>query len=93
MKYISTRNGLKEFNFTEVFIKGLSDDGGLFIPKTNPKLSEQELLKLSKLIYKDLANEIIFSTNGFSSLALGRVVVICSCFKRAFERFISNIFR
>jgi len=60
MKYISTRNGLKEFNFTEVFIKGLSDDGGLFIPKTNPKLSEQELLKLSKLNYKDLAKEIIF---------------------------------
>ena len=60
MKYISTRNGSKEFNFTEVFIKGLADDGGLFIPKTNPKLSEQELLKLSKLNYKDLAKEIIF---------------------------------
>jgi threonine synthase len=51
MKYISTRNGLKEFNFTEVFIKGLADDGGLFIPKTNPKLSGQELLRLSKLNY------------------------------------------
>ena len=60
MKYISTRNGSKEFNFTEVFIKGLADDGGLFIPKTNPKLSGQELLRLSKLNYKDLAKEIIF---------------------------------
>jgi len=60
MKYISTRNGLKEFNFTEVFIKGLADDGGLFIPKTNPKLSGQELLRLSKLNYKDLAKEIIY---------------------------------
>ena len=60
MKYISTRNGLKEFNFTEVFIKGLADDGGLFIPKTTPKFSEQELERLSKLNYKDLAKEIIF---------------------------------
>ena len=60
MKYISTRNGSKEFNFTEVFIKGLADDGGLFIPKTTPKLSEQELEGLSKLNYKDLAKEIIF---------------------------------
>ena len=60
MKYISTRNGSKEFNFTEVFIKGLADDGGLFIPKTTPKLSEQELKRLSKLNYKDLAKEIIF---------------------------------
>ena len=60
MKYISTRNGFKEFNFTEVFIKGLADDGGLFIPKKISVLSEQELLKLSKLNYKDLAKEIIF---------------------------------
>jgi len=60
MKYISTRNGSKEFNFTEVFIKGLADDGGLFIPKTIPAISEQDLLSLSKLNYKDLAKEIIF---------------------------------
>jgi len=60
MKYISTRNGLKEFNFTEVFIKGLAEDGGLFIPKTTPKLSEQELERLRKFNYKDLAKEIIF---------------------------------
>ena len=60
MKYISTRNGFKEFNFTEVFIKGLADDGGLFIPKTIPAISEQDLLRLSKLNYKDLAKEIIF---------------------------------
>jgi threonine synthase len=60
MKYISTRNGSKEFNFTEVFIKGLADDGGLFIPKTIPAISEQDLLSLRKLNYKDLAKEIIF---------------------------------
>ena len=60
MKYTSTRNGLKEFNFTEVFIKGLADDGGLFIPKTIPAISEQDLLSLRKLNYKDLAKEIIF---------------------------------
>ncbi len=60
MKYISTRNESKEFNFTEVFIKGLADDGGLFIPKTIPAISEQHLLSLSKLNYKDLAKEIIF---------------------------------
>ena len=60
MKYISTRNGLKEFDFTEVFIKGLADDGGLFVPKAIPALSEKGLLRLSKLNYKDLAKEIIF---------------------------------
>ena len=60
MKYISTRNSSKEFNFSEVFIKGLADDGGLFIPKTVPKLSNEALQKFSKLNYQDLAKEIIF---------------------------------
>jgi len=60
MKYISTRDKSKEFDFNEVFIKGLADDGGLFVPKLIPKLSNIELLKLSKLNYKDLAKEIIF---------------------------------
>jgi len=60
MKYISTRNNSKEFNFSEVFLKGLPDDGGLFIPKKIPKLSNEELKKFSKLSYQDLAKEIIF---------------------------------
>jgi len=60
MKYTSTRNRSKEFNFSEVFIKGLADDGGLFIPKTVPKLSNEELQRFSKLNYQDLAKEIIF---------------------------------
>jgi threonine synthase len=60
MKYISTRDASKEFDFNEVFIKGLADDGGLFVPKFIPKLPKAELLKLSKLNYKDLAKEIIF---------------------------------
>ena len=60
MKYISTRNSSKEFDFSEVFIKGLSDDGGLFVPKSIPEISKEELLRLSKLNYKDLAKEIIF---------------------------------
>ena len=60
MKYISTRNSSKEFNFSEVFIKGLADDGGLFIPTTVPKLPSEELQRFSKLNYQDLAKEIIF---------------------------------
>ena len=60
MKYISTRNNSKEYNFEEVFIKGLADDGGLFIPKKVKKYSEQELKTLSTLSYQELAKKIIF---------------------------------
>jgi len=60
MKYTSTRNSLKEYSFEEVFIKGLADDGGLFIPKLLKKFTEDELNSLSKLNYQDLAKKIIF---------------------------------
>ena len=60
MKYISTRNNSKEYSFEEVFIKGLADDGGLFIPKSLKKYSEEELKTLSTLNYQDLAKKIIF---------------------------------
>ena len=60
MKYISTRNNSKEYSFEEVFIKGLADDGGLFIPKSLKKYSEEELKTLSALSYQDLAKKVVF---------------------------------
>ena len=38
MKYTSTRNNKKTFEFKDVFIKGLADDGGLFIPQSLNKV-------------------------------------------------------
>jgi threonine synthase len=60
MKYISTRDNSKEYNFEEVFIKGLADDGGLFVPKEVKKYSDEELESLSSLNYQDLAKKIIY---------------------------------
>ena len=59
MKYISTRNNLKEYSFEQVFIKGLADDGGLFIPKSLKKFSSEQLQSMSKLSYQDLAKKIL----------------------------------
>ena len=59
MKYISTRDNSKEYSFEDVFIKGLADDGGLFIPKTIKKYNEKELSFLENLSYRDLAKKII----------------------------------
>ena len=68
MKYISTRNIRKEYNFEEVFIKGLAEDGGLFVPKFLNKYNEEELKTLSALSYQDLAKKIIFPfIEGFMS--------------------------
>ena len=59
MKYISTRDNSKEYEFEEVFIKGLADDGGLFVPKKIKKYNEKDLINLSNLNYQELAKEII----------------------------------
>ena len=64
MKYISTRSKEKEYSFGEVFLKGLADDGGLYVPKSLKKYSSAELLKLKNLNYNELSTEII---NLFSS--------------------------
>ena len=60
MEYISTRNNLDHFSFKSVFLKGLADDGGLFVPKSVKSYSKEELNKLCNLSYNDLATEIIF---------------------------------
>ena len=60
MEYISTRNNSDHFSFKNVFLKGLADDGGLFVPKSIKPFSKEELIKLSSLKYNELAAEIIF---------------------------------
>ena len=60
MNYISTRNNQKNFTFKEVFLKGLADDGGLFLPKSIKQLKKEELDNLKSLSYNDLASEIIY---------------------------------
>ena len=60
MNYISTRNNQKNFTFKDVFLKGLADDGGLFVPKSIKPFKEEELDNLKNLSYNDLAAEIIY---------------------------------
>ena len=60
MNYVSTRNSSNSFKFEDVFIKGLADDGGLFIPKSLHKYNQKDLLEFKNLEYKELAKEIIY---------------------------------
>ena len=60
MNYISTRNNQKNFTFKDVFLKGLADDGGLFVPQLIKPFKKEELDNLKNLSYNDLAAEIIY---------------------------------
>ena len=60
MNYVSTRNNSKSFEFRDVFIKGLADDGGLFIPKSLHKYEQKDLIEFKDLEYTELAKKIIY---------------------------------
>ena len=59
MEYISTRNKNLNYNFKEIFLRGLAPDGGLFIPKKIKTFNKSEIEGLSQLTYTELAAEII----------------------------------
>ncbi len=76
MRYFSTRDTSKTFEFKDVFIKGLADDGGLFIPETLVKYGENEIRDLKKLSYSELAKKIVypFIGNFMSESEMSKVI-------------------
>lgn len=60
MIYRSTRSANLEVSGASAIIQGLAPDGGLFVPKVFPEaFSKNELKKLLKLSYQDLAGKIL----------------------------------
>ena len=76
MDYVSTRNSSNNFKFKDVFIKGLADDGGLYIPKSLHKYNQKDLDSFENLEYSDLAKKIIYPFIGdfMSENDLGNLV-------------------
>ncbi len=56
MKYLSTRNNKLEKSFTDILFKGLSEDGGLFLPRDWPNISLEDLRGRS---YQEIAHYVI----------------------------------
>ena len=51
MNYVSTRNSKLKISAAEAIARGLSPDGGLFVPETLPKFDEGELRALCSMGY------------------------------------------
>ena len=58
LRYKSTRSDAAPISASQAILKGLADDGGLFVPETIPAL-DVELEALSKLTYKETAYEVM----------------------------------
>lgn len=56
MKFLSTRNSSLKISGREAIVKGISDDGGLFVPESFPSFDIMDNLDLS---YTDLAHKIL----------------------------------
>ena len=56
MKFLSTRNSNLKISGREAIVKGISEDGGLFVPESFPHFDIMENLDLS---YTDLAHKIL----------------------------------
>ena len=76
MNYFSTRDKSLRFSFKDIFLRGLAPGGGLFLPSEIKKFSEEDLKRLSKLSYNELATEIIFSfcSNEIDKSELGSLI-------------------
>lgn len=59
MIYNSTRDRSVRMTSTEAILKGLSDEGGLFVPEEIPAF-KKSLSELSRLDYRELAFEVMY---------------------------------
>ncbi len=56
MRYISTRNSTKNYDFSHIVLQGLANDGGLFVPNKMPDFSKKRP-KSNKL--REFASELL----------------------------------
>ena len=59
MNYSSTRDGSKSVPSSVCLLKGISSDGGLFVPQSFPQLSLAQIASLADLSYSERAYEIL----------------------------------
>jgi len=52
MLYFSTRNKQKTYNFEQIFLNALANDGGLYVPKDIPKMSMEEINSMKDFLFK-----------------------------------------
>ena len=58
LMYVSTRNANEKVTASEAVLKGLADQGGLFVPTSIPKL-DVSFDALSKMSYQEVAYEVM----------------------------------
>ena len=58
MLYVSTRNNNEKVSPSQAILKGLAEDGGLFVPEQIPPL-DIPMEKLTEMTYQETAYEVM----------------------------------
>ncbi len=82
MKFISTRGGEKVTG-AQAIVKGLADNGGLFVPETFPTVSAEEMEKMAQMSYPERA---AFVLGKYLADDLGEEYLLESC-QKAYSTF------
>ncbi len=64
MQYISTRGLAPELGFEDVLLAGLARDGGLYLPKTWPTLTREQIAGFAGRSFAEVATETILPFTG-----------------------------
>jgi len=59
LEYISTRGEAPNLGFFDTTLTGLARDGGLYVPKNCPKLSDTEIENMAHQSYLEIAHRVI----------------------------------
>ena len=76
MLYFSTRNKQKTYNFEQIFLNALADDGGLYVPKNIPKMSMEEINSMKDFSFQKMSYEIFkkFTGDTFAPKELEEII-------------------
>jgi len=72
VKYVSPRGQAPELDFEEALLTGLARDGGLYVPSSWPRLSQDEIAGFAGKSYVDVAHSVM---TPFVDSELGRAHV------------------
>ncbi|MFN3615878.1 MAG: threonine synthase [Rubrimonas sp.] len=59
MRYVSTRGAAPVLSFEEAMLTGLARDGGLYMPETWPRLTEDEIAAFAGQSYEEVAARVM----------------------------------
>ncbi len=59
LQYVSTRGDSPAVDFETAILDGFAGDGGLYVPQTLPKITQQQLAQWKGLSYLELAFEVL----------------------------------